>query len=115
MWTWRAAAPLITEPDLIADEYRAIVAGYLEETRRICTDINADYRLVRTGDALEDADRVPDGAAEEESGQISARLSHGTVDCAAERVQDFPRAFRAAVSGSFHFFLLLPSWTHPLK
>ena len=45
---------LITEPDLIADEYRAIVAGYLEETRRICTDINADYRLVRTGDALED-------------------------------------------------------------
>ena len=45
---------LITEPDLIADEYRAIVASYLEETRRICTDINADYRLVRTGDSLED-------------------------------------------------------------
>lgn len=54
MWTWRAGGSLITEPDLIADEYRAIVAGYLEETRRICTDINADYRLVRTGDALED-------------------------------------------------------------
>ena len=45
---------LITEPDLIADEYRAIVASYLEETRRICTDINADYRLVGTGDSLED-------------------------------------------------------------
>ena len=45
---------LITEPDLIADEYRSIVANYLEETRRICTDINADYRLIRTGDALED-------------------------------------------------------------
>ena len=44
---------LITEPDLIADEYRSIVAGYLEETRRICTDINADYRLIRTGDSLE--------------------------------------------------------------
>ncbi|MFR1411728.1 MAG: hypothetical protein ACLSUW_05170 [Akkermansia sp.] len=37
----------------IADEYRAIVASYLEETRNICTDINADYRLVRTGDSLE--------------------------------------------------------------
>ena len=45
---------LITEPDLIADEYRAIVASYLEETRRICTDINADYRRVGTGDSLED-------------------------------------------------------------
>ena len=45
---------LITEPDLIADEYRAIVSRYLEETRAICTDINADYRLIRTGDALED-------------------------------------------------------------
>lgn len=44
---------LITEPDLIADEYRSTVAGYLEETRRICTDINADYRLIRTGDSLE--------------------------------------------------------------
>lgn len=44
---------LITEPDLIADEYRSIVAGYLEETRCICTDINADYRLIRTGDSLE--------------------------------------------------------------
>lgn len=30
------------------------MASYLEETRRICTDINADYRLVRTGDSLED-------------------------------------------------------------
>ena len=46
---------LITEPDLIADEYRAIVASYLEVTcRMICTDINADYRLVGTGDSLED-------------------------------------------------------------
>lgn len=44
---------LITEPDLIADEYRSTVADYLEETRRICTDINADYRLIRTGDSLE--------------------------------------------------------------
>lgn len=44
---------LITEPDLIADEYRTIVSNYLEETRNICTDINADYRLVRTGDSLE--------------------------------------------------------------
>lgn len=44
---------LITEPDLIADEYRSTVADYLEETRRICTDVNADYRLIRTGDSLE--------------------------------------------------------------
>lgn len=44
---------LITEPDLIADEYRAIVANYLKETRRICMDINADYRLIKTGDSAE--------------------------------------------------------------
>ena len=52
---------LITEPDLIADEYRAIVVSYLEETRRICTDINADYRLVGTGDSLEDVLTVHPG------------------------------------------------------
>ncbi|MFQ7534918.1 MAG: hypothetical protein ACLRPT_07260 [Akkermansia muciniphila] len=63
---------LITEPDLIADEYRAIVASYLEETRRICTDINADYRLVGTGDSGRRADRLPDGTSERRR-RINAR------------------------------------------
>lgn len=44
---------LITEPDLIADEYRTIVTEYLEETRLIFTDVNADYRLIKTGDSME--------------------------------------------------------------
>lgn len=44
---------LISEPDLIAEEYRRIVSDYLVETRTICTDINADYRLVRTQDSLD--------------------------------------------------------------
>ncbi len=44
---------LITEPDLIAEEYRRIVAEYLTEARTICTDINADYRLIGTADSTE--------------------------------------------------------------
>lgn len=45
---------LITEPDLIAEEYRSIMADYLADSLRICTDIRADYRLINTEDSIED-------------------------------------------------------------
>ncbi len=44
---------LITEPDLIAEEYRRIVEEYLVEARNLCTDVNADYRLISTADTTE--------------------------------------------------------------
>ena len=83
---------LITEPDLIADEYRAIVASYLE---RNAPDLHGYQCSLPPGRNRRfpgrRADRLPDGTSEKEGGRINARLSHGTVDCSAERMQDAPR------------------------
>lgn len=45
---------LITEPDLIADEYRAIVAGYLEKRAASARTLTRTTAWSGPGDALED-------------------------------------------------------------
>ncbi len=45
---------IITEPDLIAEEYRQQIQDFMKECREICHDINADYHLIRTTDSMED-------------------------------------------------------------
>lgn len=44
---------LITEPSLIAQEYRHIIIQFLEDSRRACHDIHADYHLIRSHDSTE--------------------------------------------------------------
>ncbi|MFT5882256.1 MAG: hypothetical protein ACI9FG_000756 [Crocinitomicaceae bacterium] len=58
-------SPIVSEPTLIADEYREIVQDFLTDTKRRCHDANADYRLVRTSESYESVlstfllDRLP--------------------------------------------------------
>ena len=107
-------------PDYGAGPYRGRVPGYRGQlSGRNAPDLHGyqcDYRLVGTGDSLEDVlTGFLMGRQKKEGGRINARLSHGTVDCSAERMQDAPRRSPDCRKRLFFISSLFPLWMHPLK